>query len=62
MHDTSVLLEVLTEYCSGMSLLVLTFLCWHYDRRGKATATTKASYVALACLILLVMVLPLRGT
>jgi hypothetical protein len=42
-------------------VLVLTFLCWHFDRRGRANVTTKASYVALTCLILLVMTLPLMG-
>jgi hypothetical protein len=51
----------MTEYFGGVLVLVLTFLCWHFERRGKANVTTKASYVALTCLILLVMALPLMG-
>ena len=51
----------MTEYFGGVLVLVLTFLCWHFDRRGKANVTTKASYIALTCLILLVMTLPLMG-
>jgi hypothetical protein len=61
MHDLNTLLGVMTEYFGGVLVLVLTFLCWHFDRRGKANVTTKASYVALTCLILLVMALPLMG-
>jgi hypothetical protein len=59
MHDLNTLLGVMSEYFGGVLVLVLTFLCWHFDRRGRANATTKASYVALTCLILLVMTLPL---
>jgi hypothetical protein len=60
-YDLTTVLKVMIEYCGGASLLLLTFLCWHFDRRGRANATAKASYVALACLILLVMALPLMG-
>jgi hypothetical protein len=42
-------------------VLVLTFLCWRFDRRGRANVTTKASYVVLTCLILVIMALPLMG-
>jgi hypothetical protein len=59
MHDLNTLLGVMTEYFGGVLVLVLTFLCWHFERRGKANVTTKASYVALTCLILLVMAFPL---
>ena len=62
MHDLNTTLGVMTEYFGGVLVLVLTFLCWHFDRQGRANATTKASYVALACLILVVMALPLMGT
>ena len=61
MHDLNTLLGVMTEYFGGVLVLLLTFLCWHLDRHGKATFTTKAAYVALTCLILLVMALPLMG-
>jgi hypothetical protein len=61
MHDLNTTLGVMTEYFGGVLVLVLTFLCWHFDRRGRANFTTKASYVALTCLILLVMALPLVG-
>ena len=60
-HDPTTILQVMTEYFGGVLVLVLTLLCWHFDRRGKANVTTKASYVALTCLILLVMALPLMG-
>lgn len=58
-YDLTTILKVMTEYTGGASLLLLTFLCWHFDRRGRANATTKASYVALACLILVVIAFPL---
>jgi hypothetical protein len=54
-------LQVMTEYFGGILLLVLTFLCWHFDRHGRANATTKASYVALVSLILLFIAAPLMG-
>jgi len=60
MHELNTLLGVMTEYFGGVLVLILTFLCWYFERRGKANPTTKASYLALTCLILLVMVLPLR--
>ncbi len=61
MHDPTTLLKTLTEYTSGVMLLALTFYCWHLDRRGRASETLRASYVALVCLLLLVMALPLKG-
>ncbi len=61
MHDLNTLLGVMTEYFGGVLVLVLTFLCWHFDRRGRANATTKASYVALVSLILLLITPPLMG-
>jgi hypothetical protein len=42
-------------------LLALTFYCWHLDRGGRATKILKTSYFVLACLLLLIMVLPLTG-
>ncbi len=61
MHDPTTLLKMLTEYISSIMLLALTFYCWHLDRRGRASETLRASYVALVCLLLLVMALPLKG-
>ena len=61
MHDLNTLIGVMTEYFGGVLVLVLTFLCWHLDRRGRANVTTKASYIALTCLILVIMALPLMG-
>ena len=61
MHDLTTLLQVLTEYTTGVMLLTLTFYCWHLDRHGRATKTLKTSYVALCCLLLLFMILPLTG-
>jgi hypothetical protein len=55
------IVQNLTEYFSGVMCLVLTFHCWHLDWRGGANATTKASYVALVCLLLLIMALPAMG-
>ncbi len=61
MHDLNTLLGVMTEYFGGVLVLILTFLCWHFDRCGKANVITKASYIGLTCLILLAMALPLMG-
>ena len=61
MHDLNTLLGVMTEYFGSVLVLVLTFLCWHFDRRERANVTTKASYVALTCLILVIIALPLMG-
>jgi hypothetical protein len=61
MYDLTPTLQVLTEYTSSAILLALTFYCWHLDRRGRATKTLKASYLALCCLLLLFMALPLTG-
>ncbi len=61
MHDLTATLQVLTEYTSSAILLALTLYCWHLDRRGRATKTLKASYLALCCLLLLFMALPLTG-
>ena len=60
-HDPTTILKVITVYFSGILLLVLTFLCWHFDRHGRANATTKASYVALVSLILVIITPPLMG-
>jgi hypothetical protein len=57
-HDPTTILKVMTEYFGGILLLLLTFLCWHFDRHGRADAMTKASYVALVSLILLIISLP----
>jgi hypothetical protein len=59
MDDLTTILKVLDEYFSGISVLVMTFCCWHLDRRGRATKTLKASYAGLACVLLLIMALPL---
>ena len=56
-----IILQVLTEYASGLMLLALTFYCWHLDRGGRATKILKTSYFVLACLLLLIMALPLTG-
>jgi hypothetical protein len=62
MHDlANNIPQALAEYTSGVMLLALSFYCWHLDRRGRATKTLKASYFALACLLLLFMALPLAG-
>ena len=60
-HDPTTILQVMTEYFGGVLVLVLIFLCWHFDRHGRANATTKASYVALVSLILLLLTPPLMG-
>ena len=62
MHDLTTIPQVLTQYTSGVMLLALTFHCWQLDRRDKATKTLKVSYLALACLLLLFMALPLTET
>ena len=59
--DPSYIVQNLTEYFSGVMCLVLTFHCWRLDWRGRASATTKASYLALVCLLLLIMALPAMG-
>ena len=61
MPDLVTILQVLTEYASGGMLLALTFYCWHLDRGGRATKILKTSYCVLACLLLLIMALPLTG-
>jgi hypothetical protein len=60
-HDPTTILKVMTEYFGCVLLLFLTFLCWHFDRHGRANATTKASYVVLVSLILLILAAPLMG-
>jgi len=44
-----IILQVLTEYASGLMLLALTFYCWHLDRGGRATKILKTTYFVLAC-------------
>jgi hypothetical protein len=60
-NDPTYLVQNLTEYFSAMMCLVLTFLCWHLDRQGRANVITKASYVGLVCLLLVIMALPSIG-
>jgi hypothetical protein len=61
MSDPSHLAQNLTEYFSAVMCLVLTFHCWRLDRQGRVGATTKASYVALVGLLLLIMALSSMG-
>jgi hypothetical protein len=61
MSDLVIVFQVLAEYVSGLMLLALTFYCWHLDRGGRATKILKTSYLMLACLLLLIMALPLTG-
>ena len=61
MSGLVIVFQVLSEYASGMMLLALTFYCWHLDRDGRATKILKTSYLMLACLLLLIMALPLTG-
>ena len=61
MSDPTHLAQNLTEYFSAVMCLVLTFHCWRLDRQGRANATTKASYVALVGLLLLILALPSMG-
>ena len=56
--DPTHVVQNLTEYFSAVMCLVLTFHCWRLDRQGRANVTTKASYVALVSLLLLIMALP----
>jgi hypothetical protein len=61
MSDPTHLAQNLTEYFSALMCLMLTFHCWRLDRQGRVDATTKASYVALVGLLLLIMALPSMG-
>ena len=61
MSDPTHLAQNLTEYFTAVMCLVLTFHCWRLDRQGRVGATTKASYVALVGLLLLIMALPSMG-
>jgi hypothetical protein len=61
MSDPTHLAQNLTEYFSAVMCLVLTFHCWRLDRQGRVGTTTKASYVALVGLLLLIMALPSMG-
>ena len=61
MYDLTTVLQVLIQYTTGVMVLALTFYCWHLDRHGRATKILKTSYVALCCLLLLFMALPLIG-
>ena len=58
MTDPTHVVQNLTEYFSAVMYLVLTFHCWRLYRQGRANVTTKASYVALVSLLLLIMALP----
>jgi hypothetical protein len=61
MSDPTHLAQNLTEYFSALMCLMLTFHCWRLDRQGRVGATTKASYIALVGLLLLIMALPSMG-
>ena len=61
MHDLTTTAQFLCQYTSGVMLLALTFHCWQLDRRGRATKTLRVSYLALCCLLLLFMALPVTG-
>jgi hypothetical protein len=61
MSDPTHLAQNLTEYFSALMCLMLTFHCWRLDRQGRVGAITKASYVALVGLLLLIMALPFMG-
>ena len=59
--DPTYLIQNLAEYFTGVMCLVLTFHCWRLDRQGRASAVTKGSYVALVCMLLLIMAIPSIG-
>jgi hypothetical protein len=61
MSEPTYLTQNLAEYFTGVVCLVLTFYCWHLDWQGRANATTKASYVALVCVLSLILALPSTG-
>jgi len=56
--DPTYLIQNLVEYFTGVMCLVLTFHCWRLDRQGRANVTTKASYIALVCMLFLIMAIP----
>jgi len=60
-NDPTHLVRTLAEYSTGVMCLVLTFHCWRLDRQGRASAVTKGSYVALVCLLFLIMAIPSMG-
>jgi hypothetical protein len=55
------LIQNLVEYFTGVMCLVLTIYSWRLDWQGRASATTKASYVALVCMLFLIMALPVMA-
>jgi hypothetical protein len=59
--DPTYIVQNLAEYCSAVMCLVLTFLCWRLEWQGRANVITKASYVGLVGLLLLIMALPSIG-
>jgi hypothetical protein len=59
--DPTYLIQNLAEYFTSVMCLVLTFHCWRLDRQGRASAITKGSYVALICMLFLIMALPSIG-
>ena len=61
MSDPTYLVQNLVEYFTGVMCLILTLYCWRLDRQGRASAVTKASYVALICTLFLIMALPSLG-
>jgi hypothetical protein len=61
MSDPTYLSQNLAEYFTGVMCLVLTFHCWRLDRQGRANALPKSSYVALVCMLFLIMAIPSIG-
>jgi dolichyl-phosphate-mannose--protein O-mannosyl transferase len=61
MSDPTYLIQNLAEYFTGVMCLALTFHCWRLDRQGRASAVTKGSYVALVCMLFLIMAIPSIG-
>ena len=58
MSDPPYLIQNLVEYFTGVLCLILTFHCWRLDLQGRSSAVTKASYVALVCMLFLIMAIP----
>jgi hypothetical protein len=59
--DPTYLIQNLVEYFTAVTCLVLTFHCWRLDRQGRASDVTKGSYVALVCMLFLIMAIPSIG-
>jgi len=61
MSDPTYLIQNLAEYFTGVLCLVLTFYCWRLHLQGRASAVTKGCYVALVCMLFLIMAIPSIG-